>query len=64
MEKIMLKLYTDRTSFKNPEILYDNDAVFEVHTSRLQLSETDKEFMMKYDEAKIIGESERLGIPV
>ena len=60
----MLKLYTDRTSFKNSEILYDNDAVFEVHTSRLQLSETDKEFMMKYDEAKIIGENERLGIPV
>ena len=60
----MLKLYTDRTSFKNTEVLYDNDAVFEVHTSRLQLDEVDKEFMMKYDEAKIIGENERLGIPV
>jgi hypothetical protein len=60
----MLRLYTDRASFKNSEILYDNDAVFEVHTSRLKLSETDKEFMMKYDEAKIIGENERLGIPV
>jgi len=60
----MLKLYTDRSSFKNSEILYDNDAVFEVHTSRLQLCEADKDFMMKYDGAKIIGENERLGIPV
>lgn len=60
----MLRLYTDRTSFKNSEILYDNDAVFEVHTSRLQLSEADKEFMMKYDDAQIIGENERLGISV
>jgi len=60
----MLRLYTDRTSFKNSEILYDNDAVFEVHTSRLQLSEADKEFMMKYDDAQIIGENERIGIPV
>ena len=60
----MLKLYTDRTSFKNSEVLYDNDAVFEVHTSRLQLCEVDKELMMKYDGAKIIGENERLGTPV
>jgi len=60
----MLKLYTDRASFKNNEILYDNDAVFEVHTSRLQLDEADKELMMKYDDAQIIGENERLGIPV
>ena len=60
----MLKLYTDRSSFKNSEILYNNDAVFEVHTSRLQLCEVDKEFMAKYDGAEIIGENERLGIPV
>ena len=61
---IMLKLYTDRTSFKNSEVLYDNDAVFEVHTSRMQLSEADKEFMMKYDVAKIIGNNERFGLPI
>ena len=60
----MLKLYTDRTSFKNSEILYDNDAVFEVHTSRLQLCEVDKELMMKYDGARIIGENERFGLPI
>jgi len=60
----MLKLYTDSTSFNKSEILYDNDAVFEVHTSRLQLDEADKELMMKYDEAKIIGENERFGTPV
>ena len=60
----MLKLYTDRSSFKNSEILYDNDAVFEVHTSRMQLNEIDKEFMMKYDGVKIVGENERLGLPI
>jgi len=61
---IMLKLYTDRAPFKNSEVIYDNDAVFEVYTSRLQLDEVDRELMMKYDGAKIIGENERLGIPV
>jgi hypothetical protein len=60
----MLKLYTDRTNFNNTEILYDNGAVFQVHTSRLKLDDTDKSFMMKYDNAKIIGENERLGIPI
>jgi len=60
----MLKLYTNRTYFKDTEVLFDNDAVFEVHTSRFPLDEADKEFMLKYDGAKIIGENERLGIPV
>ena len=43
----MLKLYTDRATFKDTEVLFDNDAVFEVHTSRLPLDDTDKELMMK-----------------
>ena len=60
----MLKLYTDRSAFKDTEVLFDNDAVFEVHTSRLPLDDVDKELMLKYDGAKIIGENERFGSPV
>ena len=60
----MLKLYTDRATFKNAEILYDNDAVFDVHTGRRSLDDIDRELIMKYDGAKIMGENERLGVPV
>jgi len=60
----MLKLYTDRKSFKSNEILSDNDAVFDVHTSRSQLNEVDKELMMKYDGARVIGENEYFGLTI
>jgi len=60
----MLKLYTNRLLFKNTEILCDNDAVFEVHTGRSQLDDIDKEMMMKYDGAIVIGENELFGITV
>lgn len=60
----MLKLYTDKKSFKSTEILSDNDAVFEVYTSRSQIDAVDKEYMMKYDGARIIGENERFGLPI
>jgi len=60
----VLKLYTDKKSFKSTEILSDNDAVFEVYTSRSQIDAVDKEYMMKYDGARIIGENERFGLPI
>jgi len=51
----MLKLYTDKSKFAPDDILEWNDGVFSKFTKSLDFTDTDKEFMWKYDGAKLTG---------
>jgi len=60
----MLRLYTDGSKFSDEEVLYNNDAVFTAYTSEMDFCCVDREFMLKYDGAQVIGKNALFGLLV
>ena len=57
----MLFLYTDYSKFDESQVMFNNDAVFNAHTKKMNFDNEDYRLMQKYDGAQIKGDHDAFG---